>query len=108
MVNGRVFAIRVQDVNRQLWFNWDYPNAWDANGPPSCRKGAPIYVAVYVENTGADGGIVVSLVNADSGVELNSKGDWVLQNGTIGLEWNGIMPNIDFRIRCLAIDQPYV
>lgn len=106
----RVIAIRVQDIARQLWFNWDSGN-WDSY--PSCMPGNNnLYVAfwiiiepVYPIHTEY---VTLELIATDTGTVLASKSLWVsseLGQGA-GLEWTGNMPTSPYRITCSVAPPP--
>jgi hypothetical protein len=97
---GRVEAIRVQDVERGIWFNWDYISLWDQL--PSCDGGNPVYVAFWVVNTDLPnpGTLTLQLVNVDTGQVLASKSEYVPDANGVGIEWNGTMPPKAFNLRC--------
>lgn len=92
---GQVTAIRVQDVARQIWFNWDIANGWtggDGSGLIKCQIGGALYVASYAINNGGDGNLSIQLRNAVNAQIIVTKTENVLAGGSIGIEWNGVMP----------------
>ena len=93
-------AIRVQDLNRGIWFNWDYITRWDQS--PSCNGGAPVYVAFWATNIDLQGPgtLTLRLVNVGTGQVLASKSQYVVGGEGVGIEWNGTMPPANFTLRC--------
>ena len=94
--NGKIIAIRVQDIQRQLWFSWDN-GVWD--NPPSCVPGAGnLYIAFYAENQGTVGSLTLTL--SDAIRILSQKVTVVNQGMSDGLEWTGDMPVTTYNIVC--------
>lgn len=102
LADSKIAAIRVQDIIRQAWFNWDDPpRQWDAL--PECTPGAgALYIAAYAINNGPDGYIRLQMYD-ESGV-LAEKTEWVLSGQGIGIEWTGTMPNRQYVINIIADD----
>ena len=102
--NGKITAIRVQDIVRGLWFAWDDPpRAWDS--PPSVTAGAgTLYVAFYVRNVGnVSDNVTVSLVEVATGTVLETRTFWLGPGDSNGLEWTGNMPAGDYQLQCVAV-----
>ena len=94
--SGKIVAIRVQDISRQLWFNWDY-GVWDTL--PSCVPGAGnLYIAFYAENEGSPGNLTLYL--SDNAGILNQKVGYADLAGAVGLEWTGNMPTTTYAVSC--------
>ena len=100
-INGKIIAVRVQDIDRQIWYNWDV-GTWDA--PPKCNPGPnKLYVAVWAENlSDADGNITLQLVNTANGTVLAEKTEFVAVGNGVGIEWTGSMPTINFNLTCMT------
>lgn len=98
IANAKVTAIRVQDIERQIWFNWD--SAWDVL--PRCNPGSnKLYVAVWAINQGTvDGNITLQLVNTTDGTVLVTKTELVAVGNGLGIEWTGAMPTVNFNLTC--------
>jgi len=102
--NGKITAIRVQDLVRGLWFNWDDPpRAWDS--PPSCTAGVgTLYVAFYATNVGnVSDNITVRLIETLTGVVLAERTFWLGPGDSNGLEWTGNMPDGEYQLTCMAV-----
>jgi hypothetical protein len=105
-MTGRVTAIRVLDIARQLWFYWDLGN-WDAAGSPIVQPGANnLYIAFWVVNEPVyiNGQIhtdllTLKIVDATDNV-LASKSVYVssAQGQGGGIEWTGNMPSASYGI----------
>lgn len=98
---GKIIGIRVQDIQRQLWFNWD-EGKWDTE--PSCTPGINnLYVAVWAENVGEGGDLLLTLVDDEEKV-LASKTEHVEPAADhlvgIGIEWTGTMPDGNYGLTC--------
>lgn len=77
---GKVGAIRVQDIARQIWFTWDLATrTW--NTPPSCTPGSNLYVSFWAINQGGDGNLRLRIID-DAGNVLADKTVWCAY-------WNG-------------------
>ena len=61
--NGKIHAIRVQDIARQLWFEWDIGLGWRPSTPEVTVGSKTLYIAFYVVNEG--GGGILSLTAKD-------------------------------------------
>ena len=80
---GKIVAIRVQDLARNLWFNYDN-GVWDKT--PECTPGAGnLYIAAYANNTGGSGTMTM-LIRDEFMAILGSKQETVVAGGTIGVE----------------------
>jgi hypothetical protein len=82
---GKLIAMRIQNVTKNKWYNWDNGN-WDSNGTP---KGDPTdqwYFNFYAQNTGGAGTIGILLIS--NGQALNSASLNVPANGTMELQHN--------------------
>ena len=49
--NGKINAIRVQDVHTQTWFNWDN-GSWTTATPTITPGAGHLYIAVWATNLG--------------------------------------------------------
>ena len=102
---GRVTAVRVQDILRQLWFNWDL-GVW-RTPLPSCTVGAnALYVSfwiivepIYPIRTEY---MTLQLIDNSTGSVFASKSLWVssAEGQGAGLEWTGNMPPSNYTLRC--------
>jgi len=98
IVNAKITAIRVQDIARQKWYNWDN-GSWDANGPPVITPGNNnLYIAVYAQNKGTAAGDVTLVMNDENHVRLAIKTVNTPIGGSIGIEWTGTMPSTTYQI----------
>lgn len=89
---GKIRAIRVQDIARQKWFNWDN-GTWDET--PSCLPGeGNLYIAVYAENLSQPGNLLLQLYEIVEGTGriLTDKSEYVAHGAGLGIEWTGNMP----------------
>lgn len=84
----KVIAIRVQDIERQIWYNWDR-GAWSA--PPVVKN--KFYVAYAIESVsaGTTTNVSLRLRNLADGLLIGFKGGLTVPPyGTEGLEyWSG-------------------
>jgi hypothetical protein len=102
--NGKIVAIRVQDIDRGLWFNWDDPpRAWDSL--PSCTAGVnKLYVAFYVTNVGnLTANITARLVETGTGTVLAERTFSLAPGESNGVEWTGDMPAGEYQLTCSAV-----
>lgn len=98
---GIVRAIRVQDIARQLWFNWDSGN-WGT--VPSCQPGTNnLYVAFWIIIDPAyplrTENVTLQLTD-DAGKVLASKSLTMRSDEGAGLEWTGAMPAREYGLSC--------
>ena len=94
----KITALRIQDVTRGIWFNWDngVVTGGDGGANFSCTKGGQCYIAAYIKNEGAAGTIGLHIVNSDSGVSLKDKVEVVAAGGTMGIEYTGTFPQLPY------------
>jgi hypothetical protein len=97
----------MQDVARQLWFNWDMPNTYtptNIDGVPRTPNNFAVitpganklYIAFYVSNSGTAGSIRFSIVI--NGEEKYFKNDTIGVGEGRGCEWTGEMPSGDANV----------
>ena len=97
--SGKIIAIRVQDIARQLWFNYDN-GVWD--NAPKVTVGANLYIAAYATNIGG-AGLMQLLIKDDVGSFLATKQETVVAGGTLGVETGTInMPNRSYGVLILV------
>ena len=108
-VTSRIMGVRVQDVARQIWFNWD--NGVWSTPTPSCVPGAGnLYIAFAAENIGEIGGnITLTLEKMELDqygypyyTILAQKTVYVDPDTPVGLEWTGDMPPHPLFITCYS------
>ena len=69
--SGKIGAIRVQDIARNLWFNWDLSTrTWD--NLPTVTPGPYLYIALWAINAGVDGYLYLKITD-DEGIILAHK-----------------------------------
>lgn len=101
--NGKITGIRVQDLARHIWFNWnDPPRSWDS--APSCTAGVgKLYVAFYATNVGnMPGNLTLSLIETLSGRVLGTVVAHASPGEGVGIEWTGDMPAGNYDLTCQA------
>ncbi|TSA55549.1 hypothetical protein D4R42_05395 [bacterium] len=92
---GKIVAIRVQDIARNLWFNYDN-GMWDKT--PEVTAGANLYIAAYVGNVGDAGNLTLRIID-DTGATLATKTEYVVAGGVFGDETGTKqMPNRSYGI----------
>jgi hypothetical protein len=64
--NGKITAIRVQDIAKQKWFNWNN-GAWD-NQPTITPGVANLYIAFAYQNQGGDAAFMIAHIFQDDTV----------------------------------------
>jgi len=99
---GKITAIRVQDIARQLWFNWSDPaRTWDV--APSVAPGANnLYVALYATNTGGTAGNMTLTLKDSAGNTLATKTQSVAAGASFGLEYTGVMSTTAFTLSAIV------
>ncbi len=80
--SGNVVAIRVQDIARQEWFNYDN-GVWGK--APKVTVGANLYIAAYALNEGASG-LMQLIIKDDAGAFLAVKQENIASGAYIGVE----------------------
>ena len=94
--NGYIEAIRVQDIDRGLDFDYDRSTGWTST--PEVTVGANLYIAAYAIN-GGDGGTMQLLIRDDAGSYLAAKSEYVAAGGSLGAETGTInMPDRNYGI----------
>ena len=98
--NGQITTIRVQDIARNVWFNYDN-GSWDQLPAVTVGVGN-LYIAAGVVNIGGIGDLTLRIMD-DQGSLLLQKGDTVVEGGTMGGETNPLpMPNRPYGIQILV------
>ena len=110
--SGRITAIRVQDIPRDIWYNWDIGvpgHGWTTTGPvgPGPGEGGvtpgsnTLYIAFYVVNNGSTAGVLtLRIVDASTGFVRNQISVSVAVGAGAGIEWTGNMPTSNYIVRC--------
>jgi hypothetical protein len=106
-VSGKLIAIRVQDIPRGIWYNWDgSTRTWD-NAPKVTVGSKTLYIAAAAVNAGNVAGSLTLTITDDTGKTLASKtltvqpwnGSYTSPNDYIGVETGSIdMPNRSYGI----------
>jgi hypothetical protein len=91
--NGVVEAIRVQDIERNLWFEYNRGTGWSAQ--PEVTVGAgKLYIAAYYVNAGGAGMLHASIYDAETATMVFYKEEYIESGAGFGLETGTIdMPN---------------
>ncbi len=100
VANGVIAAIRVQDVAKQKWFNWDVGAGWDEVPVVSPGKNN-LYIAFWVVNEGETGEITLS-INDDRGL-IAWKTDTIEAGVGIGVECTIDMPSGKYLVEIKAV-----
>lgn len=86
--SGKISAIRIQDIARQMWFEYNN-GVWDS--PPAVLPGTEnLYIGMAAVNEGADGELTVEIKTA--GYSRGTKTEHVISGNMLGLEANGGLP----------------
>lgn len=107
-VNGKIYAIRVQDIPRDIWYNWDKGGpgtGWTTTGPvgPGPGEGGvtpgsnTLYIAAWAVNEGVAGNLTLKITD-DTGAVLVTKTLFCNSGGGVGVEWTGNMPTRNYNI----------
>lgn len=90
-------AIRVQDVDRQLWFEYDVGAAWNPKSPEITPGTGNLYIAFYITNNGQAGTITLTIKD-DDGLTLATKTETIAAGASKGIEYTGTMPDSSYNI----------
>ncbi len=94
--DSKIVAVRVQDIARGLWFNYDN-GVWDK--APEVKVGANLYIASYAKNEGGTG-LMQLLIRDDAETILGFKQQTVTAGSHIGVETGTKnMPNRSYNIK---------
>jgi hypothetical protein len=94
--NGYILAIRVQDIARQKWFEYNRDTGWSESPEVTVGTGT-LYIAAYAKNLGGNGNL--RLIINDSSKVLVDKSDYVVSGGNFGAETGTInMPDTTYNI----------
>ena len=94
--NGYIEAIRVQDIERGLDFDYDRATGW--TGTPEVTVGNNLYISAYAIN-GGDGGVMQLTIKDDTQAYLAAKSEYVAAGGGLGDETGTInMPDRNYGI----------
>jgi hypothetical protein len=106
-VSGKLIAIRVQDIPRGIWYNWDgSTRTWD-KAPQVTVGSQTLYIAAAAVNAGNVAGPLTLTITDDTGKTLATKtvtvqpwnGSYTSPNDYIGVETGSIdMPNRSYGI----------
>lgn len=92
--NGKISGIRVQDIAKGKWFNYD-EGEWDEE--PIVAPGKDnLYIAFWVVNEGETGNLTLT-VEDNGGVLANKTVECSAGEG-LGVEWTGDMPSWSYVI----------
>lgn len=95
--SGKIVAIRVQDIARGKWYNYDN-GSWDEQ--PMCTPGNNLYIAFYAQNEGSPGNLTLA-IKGNGSLLFYPKTEHVDTGGTVGVESGTIeMPNSPYNIEC--------
>jgi hypothetical protein len=94
---GIVQAIRVQDIPRNKWYNWDRPGPWSPSEPEITPGSGTLYIAFYALNNGVAGNLTLTITD-DTGATLATKTAYAASGSGVGIEWTGDMPYKDYGI----------
>ena len=99
-----IIAIRVQDVFRPKWFNWD-EGVWDET--PKCYVGGRLYVSFVVRNR-TNATVSVSLKIRDvgwtPGADVATKpAEFLAPYTNMGIEFTGNMPYSDLPLSLIVM-----
>ena len=98
--DGKITAIRVQDIARNVWFNYDN-GVWDQLPEVTVGLGN-LYIAASVVNIGGTGDLILRIID-DQGNLLLQKGDTVVGGDSMGGETlPQPMPNRQYGIQILV------
>ncbi|GAI50916.1 unnamed protein product, partial [marine sediment metagenome] len=97
LAEGIVEAIRVQDIKREIWYDYDRITGWTRGGYPvtsiEVAVGDNLYIAAYAKNLG-DTAELHLLIKNDQMMALLDKREVVATGGTFGGETGTInMPD---------------
>ena len=88
--NGKITAIRVQDVATHVWYNWDN-GAWSTPVPTITPGAGNLYIAAYTTNNGGPSSLTLTIAQTGYGL-LASKTQSIGNGESFGLEFTGDMP----------------
>jgi len=99
-----ITAIRVQDVFRPKWFNWN-EGLWDET--PKCYIGGKLYVSFWIVNkTNATVSINLKIrdVGSTPGADVATKpAEFVAPYGGMGIEFTGKMPDGELQLSLIVM-----
>ena len=85
VASGKITAMRVQDLVRGLWFNWDIATGWDATPMVTAGPGT-LYIAFYTINEGNMPGDLTLTIIDDVAAVLASKTAYAEPGAGVGAE----------------------
>ena len=95
---GVMLAVRVQDIPRGIWHNWDRDVGWDRTPIVVTPGTGTLYIAAAARQDGSDGYLTLTITD-DIGNTLVTKTEWVATGSWVGVETGSInMPNRDYVI----------
>ena len=98
-VSGIIQAIRVQDIPRGIWYNWDRPGPWSPSEPIVTVGSGTLYIAFWAVNQGNVTGTLTLTIKDDTGKTLASKSASCDPGAGVGIE----APRIDMPNRTYGI-----
>ncbi len=99
--DGKINAIRAQDVSRHIGFDWDQGIGWNPRPPVVTPEAGALYISAHILNNGEAGNITATIKD-DQGKTLSSKTDPVAAGGSMGIESTGPMPNRNYDISVIT------
>jgi hypothetical protein len=98
-VSGIIQAIRVQDIPRDIWYEWDRPGPWKPSAPIVTVGSKTLYIAFWAVNNGNTTGTLTLTVKDDTGKTLASKSVSCAPGAGVGIE----APDLDMPNRTYGI-----
>lgn len=97
--SGIISGIRVQDIPRNIWYNWDRPGPWSPSEPNVTVGSKTLYIAFWAVNQGNVTGTLTLTVKDDTGATLATKSVSCAPGAGVGIE----APNLDMPNRTYGI-----
>lgn len=100
---AQIAAIRVQDIARGKWYNWDN-GSWDSSGEPVITPGSSnLYVAFAAFNPFSGTFATTLTIQDASGNIKNQVVVNIPARSYGGIEWTGRMPSSPYGLTLIAL-----
>ena len=104
---SELLAVRVQDVDRQIWYEWN-SGAWTMGSGqlPKCKNGGRLYIAAWFVNKGSAGTLTATIKTVTVNyveTEIGRASATVATEQGIGVEANMVMPSsgdVTIKVEC--------
>lgn len=102
--NGKILAIRIQDGNTGIWYNYDLGKGWNnPPTPPYITANANLYISLYVTSA-TTGKVTLKISSPSMSTYFRQSNLNVSPSQPAGIEGNYTMPNENIALNFTVTD----